>query len=196
MEDKTFKTELNYEQVDVFAKDETLFVVDGEEHTYFNVTMDWGLHLYECTSELDIVPFIDRIQVSSGDSVSSNKMIIVKHDFVDIVSPDIGEKFNKGNWRVKFNFLRDDLKDKNIIIEPGDVIEYDNEFYEIDESHSSQYWRGTNPATDLGLVEGDRGEFGYSVAVRGVAHVTRRNRLNIQEVRTGINKPNSIPRNL
>ena len=61
MEDKTFKTELNYEQVDVFAKDETLFVVDGEEHTYFNVTMDWGLHLYESTRELDMVPFVDKM---------------------------------------------------------------------------------------------------------------------------------------
>ena len=31
-----------------------------------------------------------------------------------------------------FNFLRDDLKDNNIIIEEGDVIEYDNEYYDID----------------------------------------------------------------
>ena len=60
-----------------------------------------------------------------------------------------------------FNFLRDDLKDNNIIIEEGDVI-----------------------------------EFGLSVAVRVTAHVTRRNRLNIQEVRSGINKGSIIPRNL
>ena len=76
------------------------------------------------------------------------------------------------------------------------IIEYDNEFWELDIIHASQYWKGTNPSGDLGHVLGDRGEFGYSVAVRVVAHVTRRNRLNIQEVRTGINKPNSIPRNL
>ena len=31
-----------------------------------------------------------------------------------------------------FNFLRDDLKDNNIVIEEGDFIEYDNEYYEID----------------------------------------------------------------
>ena len=109
MEDKTFKTELNYEQVDVFAKDETLFVVDGEEHTYFNVTMDWGLHLYESTRELDMVPFVDKIFVTSGDSVSDNKMIIVKHDFVNIVEPPIGSKYkNKDDWKIKMNFLRDD----------------------------------------------------------------------------------------
>ena len=96
----------------------------------------------------------------------------------------------------EFNFLRDDMKDKNIIIEEGDVIEYDNEFYEIDTVGSSQYWRGTNPSTDLGFVSKDRGEFGLSIAITVTAHVTRRNRLNIQEVRSGINRSNNIPRNL
>jgi hypothetical protein len=39
--------------------------------------------------------------------------------------------------------------------------------------------------------------FGQSIAITCQAHVTRRNRLNIQEVRSGINKPGSvIPKNL
>jgi hypothetical protein len=96
----------------------------------------------------------------------------------------------------EFNFLRDDLKDKNIVIEEGDIIEWDNEFYEIDGVGASQYWTGRNPATDIGFIKGDRDEFGLSVAVKVTAHVTRRNRLNIQEVRSGVNKPNSIPKNL
>ena len=95
-----------------------------------------------------------------------------------------------------FAFLRDTLKDSTIIIEEGDVLEWDNEFYEIDSVGASQYWRGTNPDTDIGFTERLREEYGYSVAVICNAHVTRRNRLNIQEVRTGINRPNSIPRNL
>ena len=95
-----------------------------------------------------------------------------------------------------FAFLRDDLKDKNIIIQEGDIINYDNEFYEIDSIGSSQYFRGTNPSTDIGFTMADRDEFGLSVAVICNAHVTRRNRLNIQEVRTGINKTNQIPKNL
>jgi len=95
-----------------------------------------------------------------------------------------------------FNFLRDDLKDDNIIIEEGDVIEYDNEYYEVDGVGASQYFTGRNPSSDIGFVEGDRDEFGLSIAVRVTAHVTRRNRLNIQEVRSGINKPSNIPRNL
>jgi len=100
MNDKTFKSELNFKQVDVISKDETLFIVDGEEHTYFNVKIDWGLHLYESMRELDIVPFVDRIFVTSGDSVSANGMIIVPHGFVDIVVDS--------DWVIRKNFSRDD----------------------------------------------------------------------------------------
>tara|TARA_R110001592_G_scaffold26720_6_gene99721 strand:+ start:5010 stop:5546 length:537 start_codon:yes stop_codon:yes gene_type:complete len=96
----------------------------------------------------------------------------------------------------EFAFLRDDMKEKNIHIEEGDVLEWDNEFYEVDGVGASQYWSGRNPKTDLGFIEGDRGEFGLSIAIKVSAHVTRRNRLNIQEVRSGVNKPNNIPRNL
>ena len=96
----------------------------------------------------------------------------------------------------EFAFLRDDLKDNNIVIEEGDILEWDNEFYEVDGVGSSQYWTGRNPETDLGHIQGDRGEFGLSVAVKVTAHVTRRNRLNIQQVRSGINRSVDIPRNL
>ena len=95
-----------------------------------------------------------------------------------------------------YSFLRDDLKDRNIVIEEGDIIEYNNEYFEVDNVSSTQYWSGRNPSADIGLVTGERGEFGYSVAVRCETHVTRRNRLNIEEVRSGVNRPNDMPRNL
>jgi len=97
---------------------------------------------------------------------------------------------------VTFGFLRDDLKDKNIIIEVGDIIEFDGEYHEIDNVSSSEYWSGKNPTRDLGFTLGDRDEFGYNVSIICETHVTRRTSLNIQEVRSGINKPNNIPRNL
>ena len=84
-----------------------------------------------------------------------------------------------------FAFSRDYLKDRTIVIEIGDIIWWDNEYYEIDIVHSTQYWTGRNPATDLGLIEKQRDEFGYSVSVRAEGHVTRRNKLNLVEVRHG-----------
>lgn len=95
-----------------------------------------------------------------------------------------------------FAFLRDDLIPRSIVMEVGDIIEYDGEYFEIDNTSSTQYFRGTNPEQDLGFDLGLRGEFGWPVSVVVDAHVTRKNRLNIQSFRTGINKPNDIPRNL
>jgi hypothetical protein len=96
----------------------------------------------------------------------------------------------------RFAFLRDTLTDRNIRIEEGDIIEYDGEYFEIDNVSSNQYWAGKNPSRDLGYTQNDRSEFGYSVSVICDAHVTRRNSLNIEPVRAGINRPNDIPRNL
>ena len=64
-----------------------------------------------------------------------------------------------------FSFSRDYLSDRTIIIEEGDILNYDNEYYEVDKIGSSQYWTGRNPSTDLGFVRGQREEFGLSVAV-------------------------------
>lgn len=97
---------------------------------------------------------------------------------------------------VTFGFLRDDLKDKNIVMEIGDIIEFDGEFHEIDNVSSSEYWGGKNPSRDLGFTLGERDEFGYNVSIVCETHVTRKNGLNIQEVRSGINRSNNVPRNL
>ena len=134
MQDKTFISELNFKQVDVFSKDEKLFYVDGEEHTYFNVKIHWGLHLYETMNELDIVPFVDKIEVTSGDSITDNGMIIVPHEFVNITFADVGE-YNKGVWKCKNNFLRDceDLSYRwHITIKPKFIaIDVDKKIVEI-----------------------------------------------------------------
>lgn len=95
-----------------------------------------------------------------------------------------------------FGFLRDDIKAKNIIIEQGDVLEWDGEFYEIDSVSASEYFAGRNPSRDLGFTTGERREFGLSISITCEAHVTRRSRLNIQELRSGINIDPNLPRNL
>ena len=118
---------------------------------------------------------------------------IVQKDEKTMISDDYGLDSTRTGI---FAFPRDYLLENTIIIEEGDILSWDNEYYEIDGVGSSQYFRGTNPSTDIGFVEGDREEFGLSIAVRVTAHVTRRNRLNIQEVRSGVNKSSIIPRNL
>jgi len=96
-----------------------------------------------------------------------------------------------------FAFLRDDLKDISAIIETGDILWWDLEYHEVDVVHGSQYWSGRNPDTNLGFTEGEITEFGYSVSIVCDTHVTRRNRLNLVEVRSGgVNTEYQLPRNL
>ena len=94
---KTFITELNHEQVDVRGDNYPAHVI------YFNIKIHWGLELFESKRQLDIRPFIDRIEVFSGeDARASNKMLIVRNDFLDILNdPDITD------YKIKQTFLRD-----------------------------------------------------------------------------------------
>jgi hypothetical protein len=84
-----------------------------------------------------------------------------------------------------FAFLRDDLKKTDLFIEVGDIVVWDNEYYELDSVINNQYYVGKNPDTDL--TEEYR-NWGWDVSIVFAGHITRRSRINLVEVRTGINK--------
>ena len=111
----------------------------------------------------------------------------------------IGDDYGIDSTRTGiFAFNKDYLRDRTIIIEEGDIVLWDNEYYEIDKTSGSQYWRGTNPSTDLGRISQDREEFGFEVSIVVEAHVTRRNKLNLVETNFGgtPNQEYQLPRNL
>jgi hypothetical protein len=101
---------------------------------------------------------------------------------------------------VNFAFLRDDLKDIEFVMEVGDIIKFDENYYEIDNMNSIQYWFGRNPDTLPITTEGRSNyQFGYNIAVKCTAHLTRLSQLNLVNVRSGVNNhtvTNTIPRNL
>ena len=84
-----------------------------------------------------------------------------------------------------FAFLRDDLKKQNLFVEVGDIVVWDNEYFELDSVINNQYYTGKNPETDL--TESQK-EWGWDVSVVFGGHITRRSRINLVEIRTGINK--------
>lgn len=61
---------------------------------------------------------------------------------------DLGVDFD---WSVNFKFLREDLKDAQVVPEVGDIIMYYNNYYEIDDTNANQYILGKNP--DYGYEE-------------------------------------------
>ena len=106
---------------------------------------------------------------------------------------DMGEE----EW---FKFLRDDLlpagsigsPSANVVLEVGDIIWWDATYWEIDEVHEHQYLFGKNPSTDKGFVDGERtdslgGEFGSSFSIIVKTHETRKSKLKLEKIRSGVN---------
>ena len=55
---------------------------------------------------------------------------------------DMGVDFN---WSVVFKFLREDLVDAQTVPEVGDIILYNEGYYEVDNTNANQYLFGKNP---------------------------------------------------
>ena len=88
---------------------------------------------------------------------------------------------------VTFSFLRDDLIDANVVLSEGDIIKFDQKYWEIDNSYSNQYFMGRNNDTHLITTENrDRG-FGKNISVIVSTHLTRVSQLNLVNTRTGTN---------
>ena len=92
---------------------------------------------------------------------------------------DYGHSYTR---TAQFGISRDILEKANFYPEVGDIIKWDDEFYELDNVDANQYFAGKNPET---WFNGDK--FGYSVSVMCDAHVTRQTPTNIRKMRFGSN---------
>jgi hypothetical protein len=84
-----------------------------------------------------------------------------------------------------FAISRDILETADFYPEVGDVVFWDNEYYELDNVDANQYLTGKNPET---WPNGS--DHGYSVSVVCSAHVTRQTPTGIRKVRNGGNNLN------
>ena len=91
----------------------------------------------------------------------------------------------EGVRTAQFGISRDILEKASFYPESGDIIKWDNEFYQIDNVDANQYFTGKNPET---WPKGSK--FGYSVSVLCDTHVTRQTPSNIRKMRFGNPKDN------
>jgi hypothetical protein len=90
---------------------------------------------------------------------------------------DYGHTYTRS---AQFAISRDILERATFFPEVGDIIFWDNEYYEIDNVDANQYFAGKNPET---WPNGS--EHGYSVSVLCDAHATRQTPLGIKNLRRG-----------
>ena len=100
----------------------------------------------------------------------------------EIEDTEFGPDINK---TATFKMLRDDIKDiANLKLEMGDLIHWDNAYWEVDKvSSGDQYNMGRNPSSNL---SGDT--HGWNLAIICETHMTRRSRLSIEQTNIGYDK--------
>ena len=92
----------------------------------------------------------------------------------------------------EFGFIREMLKNVELFVEVGDVIEYNGEWWEVDSVQENQYFGGKNPDY---AFSGEK--WGHNVSIIANTHLTRRSRLHIEEFRPSVPIDNNdIPSNI
>jgi hypothetical protein len=95
---------------------------------------------------------------------------------------DFGASFD---WSIEVSFLRDDLVDTNTHPEVGDIILYQESYFEIDNTTETQYFAGKNPDYPYNQNPLNPGleNFGYNVSITCTTHYVPADRVNIIKTR-------------
>jgi hypothetical protein len=115
---------------------------------------------------------------------------LITHDDQTWDSSEFGPDINQSST---FAFLRDDLLPSgaigtpaaNVILEVGDVIWWNNIYWEIDATNENQLIVGKTPDTDLGFTSGQRDDFGNSFSIICQTHQTRKSKVQFENIREG-----------
>ena len=95
---------------------------------------------------------------------------------------DLGVDFD---WPIKFAFLRDDLVDAQIHPDVGDVILYQESYWEVDNTNTIQFWLGKDPEfpNEPNPLNPGLSGFGYNVSIVCETHYIPTDRVNIVKTR-------------
>ena len=117
----------------------------------------------------------EALQKSFWYAVKLNCLITRGDQVIDIqeFGPDLGRD-------ASFAFLRPDLEDVNTVPEVGDIIQWQNDFYEVDTVRENQLFLGRDKSYNL---TSRTSGFGSSLSIIVDCHLTRADKVGIAEVR-------------
>jgi len=140
-------------------------------------------------SEVDIYKLLVEQTPTNIYGETDSKTYYVPFRIASIIKPtDQQEAYTEFgpdySQNVVFAFLRDDLKKCDIVIETGDIIVWNELFFEVDHIIENNYLFSRNPETNKTISD----KFGWNVSVLCNCHVSRKNRAQLEEVRFGSNE--------
>ena len=103
--------------------------------------------------------------------------LIVRGDFTTITDNNFGPDSRR---EVDFRFLKQDLEYANVVPQTGDIIMYNELYYEVDNTNENQLFLGKDPS--YSYSEG-LNNFGASVSIILNTHLTSPERLGIAQQR-------------
>lgn len=125
--------------------------------------------------DLDVNLYGESLQKSYWAAVKLNCLITRGDQVIDIddFGPDLGRE-------ASFAFLRPDLVDTSVVPEVGDIVQWHNDFYEVDTVRENQLLLGRDKSYNLTSYGNG---FGSSLSIILDCHLTRADRVGIAEVR-------------
>ena len=147
------------------VNNELLHNVISQQIGYYKVVLDeTKSNLYgESTEKMYLGPILISCLIERGDFNST----------VDDFGPDI-------NRTLKYRFLKNDLINANVVPEIGDVVMYNELYYEIDEVNQNQFILGKD--NEYAYSDGLE-NFGSSWSIICTAHYARPEKLGITKQR-------------
>ncbi len=100
-------------------------------------------------------------------------------------SHPINEQGVDFDWKIKFSFLLDDIRDANVNPNVGDIIMFQDSYFEIDTTNVTQFFVGKDPdyPYEPNPLNPGLSEFGYNVSVICDTHYVPKDRINLSKAR-------------
>jgi len=117
----------------------------------------------------------ESLSKSFWNAVKLNCLITRGDQVIDIAEfgPDLGRE-------ASFAIIRRDLEDVSILPEVGDIVQWQNDFYEVDTVRENRLFLGRDSNYNLTSYGG---QYGGSLSIILDTHLTRADRVGISEVR-------------
>ena len=124
--------------------------------------------------DTDVNLYGEAMQKSYFNAVKLNCLITRGDQVIDIqeFGPDLGRE-------ASFAFIRQDLVDASVVAEVGDILQWHNDFYEVDTVRENQLFVGRDSGYNLASYANN---FGSSISIIVDCHLTRAERVGISEV--------------
>jgi len=125
--------------------------------------------------DTDVNLYGESLSKSYWNAVKLNCLITRGDQVIDIqeFGPDLGRE-------ASFAFIRQDLVDKSVVPEVGDIVEWHNDYYEVDTVKENQLFLGSDNNYNL---QSSTSGYGRSMSIIVDCHLTRADRVGLTQVR-------------